>query len=167
MGREDGMLGVVKELVIQCSKLNIPCVIDADALYMLSVHPEICDSLKCAVLTPNAMEYARLCSSVKLIADANVEEAIKIEPHVYLSKLKNAYVWMVLKGHRDTIAGAGVCSRYVDAFNSPKRCGGLGDVRGLYTGIKLKVIDNGGMSWHDDCMASSLRGGKQVYESVG
>lgn len=124
---------------------RVPVVIDADGLYLVTVHPMVLQSLQGAadnshvVLTPNIVEFQRLCKA----AGVSVEPPRLLDPayRVQLaSQVSHAFhgVTVVVKGKED-VAVCGDTLLVVDpalpelAINvSPRRCGGQGDT---FTGV--------------------------------
>jgi len=51
-------------VVPEARKLNLPIVIDGDALHLIARHPELIRGYRRAVLTPNAMEFKTLYQAV-------------------------------------------------------------------------------------------------------
>jgi NAD(P)H-hydrate epimerase len=87
------------ELVLSLlPKLDLPAVIDADALNILAMKPEIIKSLpKPVVLTPHPGEFARL---LKLSIRDVLEKRLELAPQ--FAQENSAY--LVLKGYRTLIA---------------------------------------------------------------
>lgn len=72
LGRDRNILHTVSELIIACKKIQIPLVIDADGLFLITQNVSILNDYKNVILTPNAMELFRLIgdSDDKLQASA-------------------------------------------------------------------------------------------------
>jgi NAD(P)H-hydrate epimerase len=87
------------ELVLSLlPKLDLPAVIDADALNILAMKPEIIKSLpKPVVLTPHPGEFARL---LKLSIRDVLEKRLELAPQF----AQENSVYLVLKGYRTLIA---------------------------------------------------------------
>lgn len=63
LGRDTGTIDMVISLIEECRKRSIPMLLDADALYAVSVHPEILERIpKGSVMTPHEGELRRLVS---------------------------------------------------------------------------------------------------------
>ena len=98
LGRDPAVLNATHSIIKEARIKGISMVLDADALYLLSLgNRDLLDSLgtnsesNCAiVLTPNVVEYRRLIDS---LADGSEEELKKILPGVVVVK----------KGHHDVI----------------------------------------------------------------
>ncbi|CAG9795080.1 unnamed protein product [Diatraea saccharalis] len=65
LGREPNIFDVVAELIKIIEDKKIPLVIDADGLFLISNKPELLKNFSSPViLTPNKIEYDRLCNSI-------------------------------------------------------------------------------------------------------
>ncbi|TYZ57532.1 hypothetical protein PybrP1_005404 [[Pythium] brassicae (nom. inval.)] len=124
LGRDAAVQEIARQLVQRARSAQLPLILDGDALYLVSVEPDIVRGYARAILTPNAMEYARLCVSIGLLKDANPTQAAAIHP-VELSKALGSVV--VQKGSVDTISD-GETTIESGEFGCPRRCGGQGDV---------------------------------------
>jgi len=100
-------------------------VLDADALYLVQKDPSVVKGYEKAVLTPNLVEFKRLCEAMKIPAN---------EPPSNLAWLLSQSlegVTILQKGEDDIIAYAtrkeGEATR-VDIPGGLKRCGGQGDI---------------------------------------
>lgn len=60
MGRDQNILNTVSELIHCCKKIQIPLVIDADGLFLITQNVSLLKDYKRVILTPNAMELSRL-----------------------------------------------------------------------------------------------------------
>lgn len=117
MGRTENVLELVGQLIHKCRSLNLPLVIDADGLFLLTRHPELVHDYNGVILTPNEAEFQRLFgSNVSEVADA-----------------------MRTLGSGVTILRKGLVDRIYDSKNgtvivecpvggSGRRCGGQGDL---------------------------------------
>ncbi|KAF1781690.1 Ribokinase-like [Phytophthora cactorum] len=73
--------GLGRDAVIAKAKeANLPVILDGDALYLVSLEPDTVKGYRNAILTPNAMEYARLCATAQLLPNIDVAQAAKIPP---------------------------------------------------------------------------------------
>ncbi|TMW56199.1 hypothetical protein Poli38472_008847 [Pythium oligandrum] len=125
LGRDKAVLQTVRRL-IQCARdVELPIVVDGDALFLTSEYPDVVQGYNKAILTPNAMEYARLCAAVKLIDKADPTLAAKI-PAQELSKAFGSPV-VIQKGATDVLSDGDLVMSY-DSSGSFRRCGGQGDV---------------------------------------
>jgi len=112
LGRDDVSLSVASGIIEKMKTKEIPLILDGDALWLLSKNRTIIKGAKNCVLLPNAVEFKRLQSSENQTASE-------------LSK--ELGVMVVQKGKYDTIVD-GSYSAICDRENSPRRCGGQGDL---------------------------------------
>lgn len=64
LSRDELMLDSAKELIFKAREKDMAIVIDADGLYLVQQHPETVKDYKKAVLTPNVVEFQRLCEKM-------------------------------------------------------------------------------------------------------
>jgi ATP-dependent NAD(P)H-hydrate dehydratase len=64
LSRDELMLDSAKELIYKAREKDMAIVIDADGLYLVQQHPETVKDYKKAVLTPNVVEFQRLCEKM-------------------------------------------------------------------------------------------------------
>ena len=64
LGRDPYALAFAREILAFARKENLPAVVDADGLYLVSLDPDVVRGNANAVLTPNAAELGRLTRSV-------------------------------------------------------------------------------------------------------
>jgi len=118
LGRDNFTMDCTKRLINKAKEAKLPILIDGDGLYLLSTDPSIIKGYQLAVLTPNVMEFGRLC------------EATKIDPkgEKPLEKLCDYFgnVTIVRKGASDIISN-GKETIECSEEGSPRRCGGQGD----------------------------------------
>uniref|UniRef100_A0A7S4R5I8 ATP-dependent (S)-NAD(P)H-hydrate dehydratase n=1 Tax=Ditylum brightwellii TaxID=49249 RepID=A0A7S4R5I8_9STRA len=156
LGRDPIVLRAVAQIIIRAREVNLPLILDADALYLLTLEPyrHILQSSKnndgVVVLTPNVMEYRRL------------EQAFENE-----DELKKALdgVIVIQKGHHDTVTAATTTARessmmmICEEIGGLKRSGGIGDVLAGTLGAfvawnQILASKNKGGSSHDWMVAS-------------
>jgi len=165
LGRDPGVLDATAEIIKEARKKGVSLVLDADALYLLSL-PKFHDLIKITtssssssdsviVLTPNVVEYKRLVDS---IADGSEERFRKLL----------AGVIVVKKGHYDVIEyfpkdGEEAVVMISEEKGGLKRSGGIGDILAGSIGVFLawnRIIAKEGLESSDlvlSCwMASSL-----------
>lgn len=58
------MQDTAKELIKKARENDMAIVIDADGLFLVQQHPETVQGYKKAVLTPNVVEFKRLCEKM-------------------------------------------------------------------------------------------------------
>ncbi|XP_077984226.1 ATP-dependent (S)-NAD(P)H-hydrate dehydratase-like [Glandiceps talaboti] len=123
LGRDSVILQNVKAIINKCRELDIPLVIDADGVFLLSQEPDIIKDCKKAILTPNVVEFKHLYNKV-MGGDPNPQEPVN-DVMILARSLGN--VTIVRKGENDIIADGDnvlVCC----GEGSPRRCGGQGDI---------------------------------------
>ncbi|XP_022084505.1 ATP-dependent (S)-NAD(P)H-hydrate dehydratase-like [Acanthaster planci] len=123
LGRNETLLKNVLAVIDRAKDLNIPMVIDADAVSELSEHPEAIQNYTKAILTPNVVEFNRLYRNVV------GHEADPREPVGNTMRLsqKLGNVTVVMKGENDIISN-GINVLVCCGDGSSRRCGGQGDI---------------------------------------
>uniref|UniRef100_K3XA99 ATP-dependent (S)-NAD(P)H-hydrate dehydratase n=1 Tax=Globisporangium ultimum (strain ATCC 200006 / CBS 805.95 / DAOM BR144) TaxID=431595 RepID=K3XA99_GLOUD len=124
LGRDAGVQEITRQLIQRAKSASLPLVLDGDALFLISLEPDVIRGYTHAILTPNAMEYARLCVSIGLLDEADPAKAAKIHP-AQLSQTLGPVV--IKKGRADTFTD-GENTYQNDEFGCPRRCGGQGDI---------------------------------------
>ncbi|KAG0370818.1 Ribokinase-like protein [Gamsiella multidivaricata] len=123
LSRDEGMLNSAKRAIEKAKELEMPIVIDADGLFLVQNNPELVQGYKNAVLTPNLVEFERLCKSKDI--DANNKESK--EPVVQqLSKALGGVV-IIQKGSADAISNGKIVYAVTNE-GGLKRSGGQGDI---------------------------------------
>src|SRR5271169_6156297 len=61
LGRDSLMQETAANIIAEVRKRGMPLVVDADGLWLVQNQPEIVHGYTSAVLTPNVMEFKRLC----------------------------------------------------------------------------------------------------------
>uniref|UniRef100_A0A3Q4GHF0 ATP-dependent (S)-NAD(P)H-hydrate dehydratase n=1 Tax=Neolamprologus brichardi TaxID=32507 RepID=A0A3Q4GHF0_NEOBR len=117
LGREDLLL----KTVIEKSKArDIPIVIDADGLWLVTQQPSVIQGYQKGILTPNFMEFTRLYEALPM--DSSDYQRSVMQLSVAMGNLT-----LVLKGEQDFITdGSKVYSCNLEG--SGRRCGGQGDL---------------------------------------
>jgi len=120
LGRHQPVLDVVKSVIVQLRSDNIPMIIDADGLFLITQEPAFIQGYEKVILTPNKVEFDRLINK-KLPQQDNVAATE--------TALSNALdgVAVVRKGFHDTISINNHCITVYEQ-GSPCRCGGQGDL---------------------------------------
>jgi ATP-dependent NAD(P)H-hydrate dehydratase len=131
LGRNDRILATVGQIIDKVKELDLPMVLDADALYFVSKCPEIVRGYTKAILTPNAAEFDRLYAAVYRSEPDKSED-----PNAALLQLSQTLgnITIVRKGYEDIISdGHSVVT--CNETGSPRRCGGQGDLLSGSMGI--------------------------------
>jgi len=133
LGRSEIVFTALGEVIREVRARNLPLVVDADGLFMLSEGSslDLVRGYRNAILTPNRAEFDRLVTAaarLKLGAEVNTD-LLSDDVQIRLRGLCRAldHVTVVLKGRYDLISNGEVTVR-VEEQGSPRRCGGQGDV---------------------------------------
>ncbi|KAK0551252.1 hypothetical protein OC845_002261 [Tilletia horrida] len=121
LGRDQHMQDCGRIAIELARENNLYVVVDADGLWLLQNDPDIIRGYKRAVLTPNVVEFDRLCSKLNIDHKSNPDEAAK--------QLSSALQGPTIleKGKVDRIANAHEVL-LSDEPGGLKRCGGQGDI---------------------------------------
>ncbi|KAG2184534.1 hypothetical protein INT43_000443 [Umbelopsis isabellina] len=122
LSRDSQMLESAKGIIEKAKQQDMAIVLDADGLFLVQNHPEIVQNYQKAVLTPNVVEFKRLCEAMKLKFEDSDKDKMA-------EKLSNAFggVTIVQKGSSDLISN-GKEVLICDAEGGLKRMGGQGDI---------------------------------------
>ncbi|KAG9093853.1 hypothetical protein FRC06_011354 [Ceratobasidium sp. 370] len=151
LGRADHMQNTAKVALQLAREKEMYVVIDADGLYLVQNEPDVVKGNARAVLTPNVVEFKRLCDSLKI--------DMKGEPSSFAPALSKALggVTIIQKGPTDLI----VSGNQVEEINEPgglKRCGGQGDILSGMAGTFL--------AWGKSYVEGGLDGGDAQGERI-
>lgn len=131
LGRDPLMQETVAKVVEAARGRDTPVVLDADALQVVQKNPELVRGWKLAVLTPNVVEFGRLCKALGI--EEKVKEAAekaggegKETARVEALARELGGVTIVQKGFHDFITD-GETTVTVDLQGGKKRSGGQGD----------------------------------------
>lgn len=122
LGRDPLMHQTVALVIKAARDQGLPIVLDADALAIVHKQPELVSGYNGAVLTPNVVEFGKLCEALKVNVDDNAPETARVEA---LAKTLKG-VTVVQKGAKDYISN-GETTLTVDLEGGKKRSGGQGD----------------------------------------
>ncbi|KAJ6811905.1 ATP-dependent (S)-NAD(P)H-hydrate dehydratase isoform X1 [Iris pallida] len=123
LGRDPFLLGCVSDIMTHARQSNIPTVIDADGLFLVTNNLDLVRGHSLAVLTPNVNEYKRL---VEKVLDCEVDDNDASAQLLSLAR-RIGGVTILRKGKSDLISD-GVTVNNVCNYGSPRRCGGQGDI---------------------------------------
>lgn len=123
LGRDENLLNTVGNLMENVKSLQVPLVVDADGVFLLSQKPDLIRGYNKAILTPNIVEFRHLFQKVM------GTEPSKENPVTNAKDLSRALgnVTIVLKGFYDIITD-GEKQLVCNYEGSPRRCGGQGDL---------------------------------------
>lgn len=124
LGRDQLMQDTAAIVIGEVRKRGMPLVVDADGLWLVANKPDLVHGYASAVLTPNVMEFKRLCDAVGL--DPAKVEGGKDTVCAELAKLLGG-VTIIQKGRQDIISN-GKDTMIVNIEGGLKRTGGQGDV---------------------------------------
>lgn len=115
LGRDPKIFEVVTKLIELISKRQIPLIIDADGLFLITEKPELIKNFTSPViLTPNKIEFERLCSKVNGITGI---------------KDLNKNITILKKGVTDELYCFNPDLEWkLKEVGSGRRCGGQGDL---------------------------------------
>ncbi|KAK4085479.1 uncharacterized protein Triagg1_469 [Trichoderma aggressivum f. europaeum] len=122
LGRDPLMQATVARVIRAARESNMPVVLDADALQIVQTDPDVVKGYKNAVLTPNVVEFKRLCDALKIDVGHQSSETGKVET---LAKELGG-VTIIQKGSKDFISN-GKVTLVSDLEGGKKRSGGQGD----------------------------------------
>lgn len=120
LGRDPSVLRGVEEIMLKAKDINLPLVVDADGMFLVTSSPRIMKDYKSAVLTPNAAEYRRLSNALMGTDDADIVALCR--------KLSGPLI--LRKGLVDEVASVDTSGPPLACreTGSLKRPGGLGDI---------------------------------------
>jgi ATP-dependent NAD(P)H-hydrate dehydratase len=119
LGRDPLIMETVTELLENAKIREVPLVIDADGLWLINKNPSLVEGYSNAVLTPNAAEFKRLCTTSGV--DETASNALE-----NVTKSLNGPI-IVQKGSSDVISD-GNLTLHCSEQGSLRRAGGQGDV---------------------------------------
>lgn len=118
LGRDELMLSTVEAIIEYLRSKDIPIILDADALFLISQKPEIIQGYSNAIVTPNVAEFKRLAQAMGVQHDDPGEETKSLS--------KALGVTVMRKGGEDLIAhGDNLIKSSIRGSN--RRAGGQGD----------------------------------------
>lgn len=118
-GRDALMLKTLIRVIEEIKVANKPVILDADSLFLVSVRPNIVKGYSKAVLTPNVVEFGRICLALAIDNTDDVECAKRV-----LKALGN--ITLIKKGAQEVIVRNE--SHVINEMpGSLRRVGGQGD----------------------------------------
>ncbi len=122
LGRDPLMQNTVERVILAAKDKGIPIVLDADALQLVQKDLDLIKGYTEAVLTPNVVEFDRLCKAAGIDSSGSGNETQRVEA------LANALggVTIIQKGKNDYISNGRV-TMTDDLEGGKKRSGGQGD----------------------------------------
>lgn len=122
LGRDPLMHAAAARVLRAAREKGLPLVLDADALLIVQKDPGLVSGYEAAVLTPNVVEFSRLCKAVDLDVDPGEGGSRAVEE---LAR-KLGGVTIIQKGKQDLVSN-GKVTMAVDVEGGRKRSGGQGD----------------------------------------
>jgi ATP-dependent NAD(P)H-hydrate dehydratase len=122
LGRDRLMQAVVTRVVRAAREKGMPLVIDADGLQIVQKDPKIVEGYKEVILTPNVVEFERLCKALGIEPGSGQSETGRVEALARVLK----GVTVIEKGRKDFISNGDVTLED-DLEGGKKRSGGQGD----------------------------------------
>ncbi|KAG8935687.1 hypothetical protein FRC02_006963 [Tulasnella sp. 418] len=121
LGREESTQSLGRVAIELAKEQDKYIVLDADGLYLIQNEPHLVKNYRKAVLTPNVVEFGRLCDSMKVPKDSPPDQLAPL-----LSKAFGN-VTILQKGANDIISN-GDRTETIDIQGGLKRVGGQGDI---------------------------------------
>lgn len=121
LGRDALMQDTCAQVIEAAKKENMPFVLDADGLNLAQTRPELVQGYRECILTPNVVEFGRLCKAKGL-------DVSELAEGKRCAKLSEAFggVTIIQKGAKDYISN-GSRTFVGDLEGGLKRSGGQGD----------------------------------------
>ena len=139
LGRDPLMQDTVARVIRAARDKEMPLVLDADALQLVQKDPELVKGYSLAVLTPNVVEFKRLCDALNIDVSGQGETS-KVES---LAKALGG-VTIIQKGQKDFISN-GKTTLVDDLEGGKKRSAGQGDTLtgsvGAFLGWRKAYLD--------------------------
>lgn len=122
LGRDPLMQDTVERVIRAAKEKGLPLVLDADALLLVQKDLDIVKGYAEAILTPNVVEFERLCKAANVDTTKDSSETQRVE------RLATALggVTIIQKGAKDFISD-GKTTLVDDMEGGRKRSGGQGD----------------------------------------
>jgi ATP-dependent NAD(P)H-hydrate dehydratase len=125
LGRDPLMQATVARVVRAARERDLPLVMDADALLLVQNDPSLVKGYKNVILTPNVVEFSRLCKAIGIDEEKITEEGGETGKVEALARALDG-VTIIQKGGKDYISNGSV-TLVVDLEGGKKRSGGQGD----------------------------------------
>ena len=143
LGRSLPVLDIVAVVIKDAIIKDIPMVIDADGLFLITQDLYLIKGYSKCILTPNAAEFDRLLASA--ISDSiskNIDNSVvsdlksEIIERKVLGLSQYLGVTIIRKGEHDIISN-GKDAFIIEEQGSPRRCGGQGDILAGNLGVAI------------------------------
>lgn len=125
-GRDPLMLKSLIRIIEEVKVLNLPIILDADSLYLVSLSPKIIANYPKAIITPNVVEFQRIAKALSIDADLSESNKDKLIDQTIEVSRKLGDIIVFRKGEHDLIVKS---SKFLinEITGSNKRVGGQGD----------------------------------------
>lgn len=125
LGRDPKILTTVGHLIERLKEADKLFIVDADGLFLINQKPELVKGYPKVILTPNSVEFTRLCTAV-------LGEDVKPAPSASAEKVRElaaafGHLTILHKGATD-VASNGRLTVCCAGGGSNRRCGGQGDL---------------------------------------
>lgn len=129
-GRDTLMLKTLETVIQMIKDKDMPLILDADALYLVSQKPKVIEGYEKAIITPNVVEFARIAKALGVNTDTDDDVGVTVEVS------KKLGVTVMRKGEHDLIVSGDIVLTS-DVNGSLRRVGGQGDT---LTGIIATLV---------------------------
>ena len=125
-GRDPLMLKSLIRIIEEVKVLNLPIILDADSLYLVSLSPKIIANYPKAIITPNVVEFQRIAKALSIDVDLSESNKDKLIDQTIEVSRKLGDIIVFRKGEHDLIVKS---SKFLinEITGSNKRVGGQGD----------------------------------------
>ena len=120
LGRDPKLIEMFNKIISKLAASEKPLVVDADGLYIITLKPSLLKGAKNVTLTPNKIEFERLCNAVAK------ETGVPTVNDISLIDYFGPGVTIVEKGEVDKVFNS--IGRTKISGGSVCRCGGQGDI---------------------------------------
>ncbi|KAH3679906.1 hypothetical protein WICMUC_000649 [Wickerhamomyces mucosus] len=135
LGRDEIMLRTLEKVINFLREKDIPIIIDADGLFLISQKPDLIKGYSKAILTPNVVEFKRIAKALDVEVSNEITEENQIQEAIQVSS-KLGGVTVLRKGTNDLIVkNLTVLKSSITGSN--RRVGGQGD---SLTGVLATLI---------------------------
>ncbi|PAV89063.1 hypothetical protein WR25_08921 [Diploscapter pachys] len=166
LGRDPKLAKLIDKLLQFVDANQVPFIVDGDGLWFLSENITMLPRLESAILTPNFMEFSRLCK-----AALGVDDVVKIRDPEEIRKLavrlsdKIGVAVFVKKEHDILVDPEGDVTES-EAIGSPRRVGGQGDTTAGSLGLLLYWARKTGLDWKLARKEASMASSWLIRESA-
>ncbi|KAG7928744.1 hypothetical protein KL925_000925 [Ogataea polymorpha] len=117
-GRDKVMLETLKIVIDEIKKRNLPVILDADSIYLISQEPDIIRGYSRAIITPNPVEFKRIADALGIKESDPHLEAKAVSKTLQVTILRKGAVDLIVDGEQLIIA---------EEEGGLRRVGGQGD----------------------------------------